>query len=487
MPVGRKLFVNVAILGGYKVAGDLFVFAMFIAVARHYGSAGLGEYAFAMAATSFAAMICNFGFEFYAVREVARDPARESAIFGTLTLAGLALVALCSASVLGLAALVRADSDRGALIASIGLYQVLYCFSGVLTGRFKARSEMGVVGLLEFGLRFGVLAGMLVAIRLDLPLVRAMWIFPLAAAAHIATAAAVLARRRRPLRWRLDRGVLARAWPELWPFGLALLLQSAYMKIDVLVLGVLSSDAELGLYAAAFRPIFGLLTIANVASSATYPIFSKLYVDARAQLREQIARVVSYFLLAVALAALFCACAAAPLMRLLYGDGFASSVAIFRILALNLVVSSLTFVFHRFLGAVNRQRAFLQAMAIGICLNTGLCVLLASRFGALGAACATLASEITTLCLLYRHALAADCGVGLARQLARAALGAAAGLLAWHFVRGAAGPAVGDWLGALTALPVCCAAMAALGAVPRADLESARALLRTRWRERSIG
>lgn len=487
MQVGRKLFANVSVLGGYKVAGDLFVFAMFIAVARHYGSAGLGEYAFAMAITSFAAMLCNFGFEFYAVREVARDPAQEPAIFGTLTLVGLALAALCSAGVLGLAALFGGDSERGALIASIGLYQVLYIFSAVVTGRFKARSEMGAAGLLELALRGAILAGMLLAIYFGLPLVLAMWVFPVAAAAHVAMSAAVLAKRRRPLRWRLDRSVLARAWPELWPFGLALLLQSAYMKIDVLVLGAFASDVELGYYAAAFRPIYGLLTIAGVASSATYPIFSKLYVESRAELREQIARVISYFLLAATLCALFCACAAAPLLRLLYGEGFESSVAIFRILAFDLVVSSLALVCHRFLGAVNLQRAFLQAMAIGICLNTSLCVPLVSQFGALGAALATLASESTALWLLYRHARAAGFAVGLSSQLARSAVAAGAGLLAWQLVRAAAGPALGDWLGALASLPACLAAMAALGAIPRGDLDAARRLLLKRLRVRSIG
>ncbi len=482
MPAGRKLFTNVAMLGGFKVGSDLFVFAMFIAVARHYGSHGLGEYAFAMAITSFAAMLCNFGFEFYAVREVARDPALESRVFGTLTTVGLALVALCSAGVLGLASLLGFETERGALIASIGLYQILYFFSSVVTGRFIARNEMGIVGRLELGLRTSILGGMLLAIELELPLTLAMWAFPLASVVHLALASLILARHGRPLRFGLDREVFARAWPELWPFGLALLLQSAYLKIDVLVLGALASEADLGHYAAAFRPIFGVLTVAGVASSATYPIFSRLHAESRAILREQIARVVSWFLIAAVLIGLACVCLAGPLLRLLYGPGFESAVPIFRILALDLVVSALVRVFHRFLGAVDRQRAFLQAMGIGICLNTGLCVPLVFHLGGLGAALATLVSESFALWLLYRQARADGYGVGLARQLLRAALGSAAGLGVFEVVRELAGPAQGAWLGALGALPVCLAVMLALGVIPRGEVAQARAFLLTRWR-----
>jgi O-antigen/teichoic acid export membrane protein len=180
----------------------------------------------------------------------------------------------------------------------------------------------------------------------------------------------------------------------------------------------------------------------------------------------------------LALAALACICAAEPLVATLYGEHFERSVPVLRVLAVDLVVSALALVFHRFLGAIDRQRAYLQSISIGVCLNSLLACLLVSRYGALGAAGSTLVSEATALALLYRHARAAECGVGLARVLARTGASIAFGLAAWQLVRAALGPEVGDWIGMLAALPVCAAALVVLGAVPRADLEAARAALR---------
>lgn len=486
MSAGRKLLMNVSKLGILKLSGDICVFVMFVALARHYGSDGIGEYAFAMAATSFVAFLCNFGFEFYAVREVSRDPARESAVFGSFLTLGACLGAFGFALVLGLAAM-QGPGDRGALIASVGLYQIVYFLSDVVVGRFRAREEMGTVGLLELGLRVATLGAVLGAAALGFALRHAVWAFPLAAGCHIGIAAWILARRHPPLRWGIDRPMLTAAWPEVWPFGLALMLQSAYLKIDVLVLGALASAGDVGQYAAAFRPIFGLLTIVSFTASAAYPVFSRLHASSHEELREQLGRVVNYFLAALVLGSLACVCVAGSLIELLYGDGFEAAVRIFRILALDLVAAGLCAILQPFLGAVDRQRVFLRAMAIGVCLNTALNTLFVSRFGATGAALATLGSESFALFYLYQHVRAAGYGVGLPRMLGLAAGSGAAGFAVWQAARGFASSAPGEWLAAAAAVLACLAAMLLCGLLPRRDAARLWSLLRDARSARSLG
>jgi O-antigen/teichoic acid export membrane protein len=214
--------------------------------------------------------------------------------------------------------------------------------------------------------------------------------------------------------------------------------------------------------------------IAGVASTAAYPIFSRLYVESRSELPRQIELITSYFAAGLALAATLCICLSEPLIALLYGAGFGPSVPVLRVLAIDLVVSSLALLFHRVLGAIDRQRAYLQSISIGVCLNSLLAWLLVARFGALGAAWSTLASEVAALWLLYRHVRAAGFDVGLAGVLSRAGVGVALGVAAWEILRSLLVPPLGDGVGALTGLVVCLAALVALGVVPRADLPRLR-------------
>jgi len=470
MSVGKRMVSNVFRIGVFKALADVSVLGMFIFLARHFGRDGLGEYAFAMAFTGFLALVANFGFEQYAVREVARVPEREGTYFGTFTLLS-ALLCPVLLGVLVLAAwLLGYDEARLALIAAIGSYQVLYFFSFVVLGRFKARNEMFRAGALEFALRIAILGGVVGLSLAGHPMSRVALVFPVATLAYLAAAAVLLARTHAPLVWRLDLEFVRRAWREVWPFGVTMVLHASYLKVDVLMLGFLRTETEVGVYSAAFRPIFGFLTLVAFCCHAVYPVFSRLFVESRETLRRALERMGNYLVVACGLIGVGVACLAEPVIHVLYGADYAESVPVFRLFAIHVLVGSVNTLLSPFLGAINRERDRMKGLVASLVVNVVANFFLVTYFGYVGALVATILAETVFCFLMYTRVRSEGLGVRLGPKLARALLagGTAFGLWAWCADTGF------GWVGIAAAPVAYLVLVAATGGIQRRDLASMR-------------
>ena len=467
MKAGRRVLANVVKLGLSKVAADVCTFLMFLVLARAYGPGGIGEYSFAMALTGFISLLCNFGFEAYSVREVARRPEFEARCFGTFTLVGAALCPLVWLATYALVAVAGFDRLRSNVVLVIGAYQILYFFSQIVLGRFKARDEMATVGLLEGGLRLLILGGTAGAVVAGASLEAVLLVFPLAVGAYLAVAGLILTRTHRPLEWRVNRPLLKRAWPSVWPLGVAMVLHTGYMKVDILMLGILRSETDVGVYAAAYRPVFGFWSLFAVMSHAAYPVFSRLFLTSHAELRRTFGVLLDYFALVAGLAALAMLCLADQVIPLFYGDRFEEAVPLFRLFSFLLLVTTINVVFDHFMQATNHEQFRMRGILLNIGINVGLNLYLVSRYGPMGALAATLASEIILLALVYTVMARKGLGVSLFHRIARLLLCVGAGYGVW-----AAGcRIVNTWVAAAVGLLVYTSLYALLRGIRARDLK----------------
>ena len=219
-------------------------------------------------------------------------------------------------------------------------------------------------------------------------------------AAYLATvllALVLLIQRTGLRRLRFNRLFSLAVLKQSLPFALLVLLMASYNRIDPLLLQQLLpasvADIEVGVYASAFRLLDGLTMIAYLVSVPLLPVFAKLVNNSHQELNDTTHWIFSLMMVFAIAAAVTLSSMADPLMSLLYNEHEVASASVFRILIYGIVPIGTTYVFGTLLTAAGRLKE-LNLLACGALLS-GVVVnlLLIPRYGALGAACASLTAQ----------------------------------------------------------------------------------------------
>lgn len=205
--------------------------------------------------------------------------------------------------------------------------------------------------------------------------------------------------------WGRPRRGLAR---EIAVFGskgqLGGMMTLLNLRLDFAILGALAGPAVLGAYAVASKYAEILRLPGTALTWVTYPEFAGMPL-ATAVARAR--RLLPPTLLGLVLAAGPLLLLSGPVIRALYGSDFHDAVAPARILVLGMLLGGTAGVASGFLYGRGRPGRNSLALALGLVVTTVLDVLLIPRFGAVGAAYASmtayLVSDGTLTVMLLRH------------------------------------------------------------------------------------
>jgi O-antigen/teichoic acid export membrane protein len=179
---------------------------------------------------------------------------------------------------------------------------------------------------------------------------------------------------------------------DSWVLIMANLLVVLFMKIDNILLNVLSTPEELGNYVVAVRISELWYALPTVVSTAMLPmLFRKKEEDQGAYLRTlgrwlRISCLVS-FALAAAISL-----SAGMLIQLLYGAAYATATGILRIHIWSAIPVFLMLVMVQYLFVEGKYKLYLYGNLAGLVLNVAINLLLIPHMGGKGAAIATVAA-----------------------------------------------------------------------------------------------
>lgn len=456
------------------VFGDLASKALnlltFLYLARALGVSSFGVLELAVSAVMYFALAADGGLELWATREASRTGDR-----GRLVARVLPLRLLLAALTAGLLVLfARLFPDYPLLRRVLTLY-ALTLFAQALSLRWAllGRQQMGRVAA-------GAVAGQLAFAAAVVALVRApeqiVWVPMARLAGDLLTAAWYLMAYRTEHPESVPRFTL-RGWREIalpaFAIGASSCLALASFNLDSILLGFLAGPVAVGLYGAAYKPISVVLAMPVSYFIGLFPVLSRAFRDSPDDYRRLVSR--SLHLSAVAAAPIVVGGAflAGPILELLFGPGFSGGAPALRILACSAALVILRGTYRQALNAAERSKLDLLCAGVATVVNLGLNLLLIPAYGILGAAAATVASEVVWLSLastLFRRFVFP---AGLPRHLARpaaAALGMAAFLwLGWPH----------PWIA--RALAATAVYLLALGALGDPEVRSWPGRLRSAW------
>ncbi len=369
-------------------------------LARYLGPERFGKFNYAIAFVALFTPVANLGLDGIVVRELVRHPERKQQILGSAF--ALRLIAGLLAFILVLLAILifhPRDAASQALVAIIAAGMLFQSFD-IADLWFQSQMQSRYSVLAKNG-AFLVLTLAKIWLILSRAEVTAFaWVSTLELA--LGACGLCFAFGSTGNRW-LD---LRPAWPaalavlrESWPLFLSALAAALYLRIDQVMLAEMVGEREVGLYSAAVRLSELWYLVPPIVVSSVMPYLTEararsqeLYYQRLQQLLNLLVRVAYAVAIPVTLLAV-------PLVGLIYGDAYAAAGPV-----LAIHIWAVVFVF---LGAaaspwiINERltKLFLYQTGAGAVANVALNLYLIPRYGAIGAAVATLGSQCVSVCL----------------------------------------------------------------------------------------
>ena len=191
-----------------------------------------------------------------------------------------------------------------------------------------------------------------------------------------------------------------------------------YASLDIVMLGFMKSEAEVGLYSIAAKGKSFLTLIGGLVWSSILPIASNLWKDGEKKRFELLAAksliIVSFVQTS---AAVICFIFAKPIVMIIGGNAYLNAVPAFRVLLLSILPISVSNILGgQVLIPTGNEKKLLYAEIVGAVFNLLANMILIPRFSIIGVASTTFISEVIVwiLCVYYcKKTVSMDFGIGL--------------------------------------------------------------------------
>lgn len=183
-----------------------------------------------------------------------------------------------------------------------------------------------------------------------------------------------------------------------FPIGITSLLGALYFKIDTMMLSVMKTTADVGIYSLSYKIFENIIMLWLFYMASVYPLMSRAVKDkARSQLDTLIK---SSLVIAIVFSVLTIAVSwfAAPLaISILGGNNFFASVTPFRILVLAFPFVFINSVQYYLLLSLSKIRFIVLTLVAALAFNFIVNLLIIPNYGYVGTSVSTVVTEVITL------------------------------------------------------------------------------------------
>jgi len=397
--IRQTIFKNTFWLAVAEVIQKGVGFLIVVWIARHFGPAIYGQWAFALSFVALFTVLADFGFGTLTVREVARDKSKTSSYIDNI----VAMKLILGLIVMGLIALViqflGKEPQVIKLVYFLGIYVILNTFGSFFRSIFRANEKMQYetvcrvvqsLSLLGLGAFFILNKGSILTIS---------YAYIGATFIGVLSSLALIWRYFSRFFLKLDFKICKEILKESWPFCLSGVFVTIYFNIDTVMISIIKNDFWTGIYGSVYNIELFINSFLGLVCVALFPRISKDIVNNISKFKKDYKRII-YFLSIIStpfiLTTLFYS---KDILNFFYGNRFILGSSIFIVLILTLYFS----IINNFIGlvifALNKQKVYMYLLLISIIFNITGNILFINLWGALGAAATTLLSEILIMVL----------------------------------------------------------------------------------------
>lgn len=403
--LGPFLVRSVAGTGIVRIGAMFASFLVGVQLARGLGVAGYGFYGMALAVVTLAGIPGELGLPPLVTREVAAADAKANhpSLLGVIRWGTFlaSRLSLAMALLLFIAALimshVRSSPVAPALLigaALIPLTALLKVSGGALRGLREIIRAQLVVSLFKPA-GMSLLLFLMYVIGQNLRPWSAVAINALATAGTLVVARLWL-RRRLPLEAKIEAVKDGRRWlSSMIPLALTAGIQALQQQMSILLLAVLVTPVEVGLFRIAAATAVMLSMPQAIIVTVTTPMISRLYAqNDRRRLQTMLTRAAQAQFVGVLLLSLPLFAFPGTILALVYGQEYAAAADVLRIILVGQLVTTGFGLNGGVLNMTHHERRVTRAVAIALTLNAATFLTLVPIWGTRGAAIGFVTSMI---------------------------------------------------------------------------------------------
>ncbi len=390
-----------------------------VKIATNYLSvAGYGEYALVYEFLAFFSIAADMGLFTIAVREMSKDESKIPKILGNVLTLRTILIAVMMTAAIITAFLIPEYSDTriplGVAIATLSVFFTI--LNGTVTSVLQTKLKMHISSLAQISSKVIQVAYMLYVVTIAFPKTGGQ--DPVQGFYHLLIAGVVgnlvmvfitqhFVRKITPIKYQLDWAICKNVFLKALPYGIALILNTVYFRIDSILISLIRGQAEVGIYAVAMRVLEAFAIIPLYFMNSVLPVLTRTLKEQS----EKYKLIIKYsfdFLAALGVPLLVGAYVLAyPIVFIVsspefltrLNEGFYGSDTALKILMFALVFQFLNTLFAFILLAVNKQSKILYINAACVLFNIVGNLLVIPHYGFRGAAVTSVLSELLILIL----------------------------------------------------------------------------------------
>ncbi|OGI22799.1 MAG: hypothetical protein A3E91_03830 [Candidatus Moranbacteria bacterium RIFCSPHIGHO2_12_FULL_40_10] len=398
MVVARKIAYNVVFNVIAKILSTILALIGIGFITRYLGKEGFGNYATVLAFFAFFSSFSDMGLYSVATREISRAGADEEKIMGnvfSLRLVSSLAVFLIFLFFIGFLPYER-DVKAGIIIAGIAF--VFSSGYSVLNGIFQKNLAMDKVALAEFIGKIIQVGFIILAVKKNLGFTAIMLSLLLY---MIFNFAVIYKLSQKYIKFKIhaDIAYWKKFLKKSLPMGISVMITFFYFKADTIMLSLMKTNADVGIYNAAYKVIENITFFPAMIAGLILPLMSR-YIFSEREKFEDIAdktfKVLLILIVPVVVGTLFLA---DKIIGLIGGAGFSESANVLRILVFALFFIFFGNFFNNILLVSNLQKKLMAVLSFCAAFNIIANLILIPLYSYKGAAVTSVLTELLVVSL----------------------------------------------------------------------------------------
>ncbi len=395
--VRQTILKNTFWLSFSELVGRLLKAAVIIYAARVLGAAGFGTFSYVMGLASLLTAFSDLGMSPIVVREGAKNPQLRARYFST-ALGLTSLLALASAIIIIFGApLITKIPVSQTLVLVVAFVFVLDMIRGLVgSAIFRASEKMEGEALVNIVTQIALIgAGFYLLTRFRSPEGLAL-AYAIGSAIGLLLALYLVRGYIRQFIARFEKALIKPILSASIPISLASILGVVMINTDIVLLGWLTNATQVGLFAAAQKPVTLLYAIPSLIAAGIFPALARFAEKNQNHFRLLNEKsIVAVLLFAIPLTVGFLL-VGKEIIHLLYGSEYLPATLTMQILAITLITMFPMSMLSNGIFAYNKQKFLVKVGVVGVAVNALLDIILIPILGIAGCAIATVGTQVIT-------------------------------------------------------------------------------------------
>lgn len=401
MSTAGRVAKNTGVLIFADITSKLFSLILVIYIARFLEDVGYGKYSFALAFTALFAVLINLGLNMLTIREVARDKNLAGKYLGNIVVIKVPLSIITFGLIVFIINMMHYPADTTMAVYLAGISVILTSFSQLFRSIFTAFERMEYEAFLNIVKTIIIFSLGLLVLFSGYGLIELLSVFVVAGAVDFCLSIFITLRKFAKPKIEIDLDFWKRSILTALPFALLSVVGIIYLKIDTVMLSVMKGDAVVGWYSAAYTILLAMQFIPGIFSYAIFPSMSKFFVSSKDALKTTLEKSSKYLFIIGLPVTIGIILLADKIVSIIYGIKFTNSIIALQILSLYLPLRFVNFALYPTLYSVDRQMSAALSVTISAVANVVLNLLLIPVLSFVGAAIATVLTEIILFTLYF--------------------------------------------------------------------------------------